>query len=99
MQHQSRRVPLGIANEVHLRIHFLEEETGLRLRPQPHHLLSGSLRIKSVVLEGDLEDEPRRELVAADVTLQDFRPDLDGGPLLSRRGLRSEGKSRIENVK
>ena len=81
MQHEFRRTPVRISLECDLRVDDLQEIIALALRKHLKLRLSGRLHEQVTAFARHGEDEVGRQLVTADVALEQFR--VDGNLLVN----------------
>src|SRR6266705_399432 len=77
MQDQMSDLPCIVFHKGNLGINGCQEELRIGLGEQLDWLLPGSLRPQAVAFPADCQDEGRREFIPSDVSVVDFRIELD----------------------
>src|SRR5579863_2742208 len=100
VQHQRYRLPLTVGLEGNLRVDDLQEKILVAFRKHLEFWLAGGLREELIALPRDRQDEVRSQLVASQVTVEQFR--IDGSLLVLlrwlERALRKERSLRIQQM-
>ena len=97
VQDHLRGMPVGSLDESDLGVDHFEKELCRRFREDLELGLAGSLHEKRILIAGDRYDEIGRELIASDVSIQNFGIDADRRALL-RRLVGHQGQTAVDQV-